>query len=81
MSEKLLQFYKNIVKDLENKNISPKYEHKLGEMMREYIYFQRYKNDLDDKEMQKYLFLGWYIYNCLDENENENENENKNENL
>ena len=70
MSEQLLQFYKNIVNDLENKNISPKYEHKLGEMMREYIYFQRYKNDLDDKEMQKYLFLGWYIYSCLNKNEN-----------
>ena len=70
MSEKLLQFYKNIVEDLENKNVSPKYEHKLGEMMREYIYFQKYKNDLNNKEMQKYLFLGWYIYNCLNKNEN-----------
>ena len=76
MSEKLLQFYKNIVKDLEDGEISPKHEHKLGEIMREYIYFQKYKNDLGDKEMQKYLFLGWYIYNCLDENENENKNEN-----
>ena len=41
MSKKLLEFYKNIVEDLENKNISPKYEHKLGEMMREYIYFHK----------------------------------------
>ena len=72
MSDKLLQFYKNIVEDLENENVSSKYQHILGEMMREYIYFRKYKKNLDDKNLQKYLFLGWYIYNCLEINKNEN---------
>ena len=71
MSEKLLKFYKNIVSDLEE-GVSPKYELKLGEMMREYIYFQRYKRELDDKDMLKYLFLGWYVYSCLENKEYNN---------
>ena len=65
--EILLQFLKEIINDIETSKIDDDNKMKLiGQFMMEYKFNSTYSGgDIDEKNIKKYLFLGWYIYTFL----------------
>lgn len=68
VNKKLLEFLKNAVKSIENNEMSDENVRLAGEyyMKTKFVEYIE-NNDTYDKEMMKYLILGWYMYSIMDE--------------
>lgn len=73
--QELIQFLRNIANSIENDDIEPQDKQRIGEFFMEY----KFKNtlvdinssDIEEKDMIKFLVLGWYIYCVLLKNKEE----------
>lgn len=66
-TEELIIFYKELANNIQNKKLSIKQLITAGEMQRAYYCKDKLDSGivLDDKEIETYLFTGWYIYNQM----------------
>ena len=64
--KELVTFLKSLHESIENNTITDIQLQRVGEFFMSYNFKESlYKNDPDEKEMIKYLSLGWYIHNII----------------
>lgn len=64
--KELVTFLKSLHESIENNTITDIQLQRVGEFFMSYNFKESlYKNDHDEKEMIKYLSLGWYIHNII----------------
>lgn len=72
--QELIQFLRNIANSIENDDIEPQDKQRVGEFFMEYNFKNTLTNinssDIEDKDIIKFLVLGWYIY-CVLKNKEE----------
>ena len=71
----LINFLKNIVISIENNEILPEQLRSVGEFFMDWQFQKQnmidndlnssISNDFSQKEILKFVTLGWYIYNCI----------------
>ena len=63
----LILFFRNLVDDIENDKLNERELRSSGEFYMSYLVQNQINNDQDidisDRDLVKFLFLGWYIYN------------------
>jgi hypothetical protein len=71
INKKLLGFLKNAVESIEKNEMSEENVRLAGEyyMKTKFVEYIE-NNDTYDKDMMKYLILGWYMYSIMDEPKN-----------
>jgi len=57
----ILAFLKKVTTDYEEKKLSEEEKRIISEFFMEFSFFQD-KSDKSEKNMMKYLFLGWFIH-------------------
>lgn len=72
--QELIQFLRNIADSIENDEIEPQDKQRVGEFFMEYNFKNTLTNinssDIEEKDIIKFLVLGWYIY-CVLKNKEE----------
>ena len=67
--QNLILFFKNMADDIENDKLTEKELRSSGEFYMSYLVQNEIDNDqnihVSEKDLIKFLFLGWYIYNIL----------------
>ena len=63
----LILFFRNLVDDIENDKLNERELRSSGEFYMSYLVQNQINNDQDidisDRDLVKFLFVGWYIYN------------------
>jgi ADP-glucose pyrophosphorylase len=65
MSTDTVSFLKELIVSIEDETIQKDRMLQIEEFKRVYTFMEKIKTD-DDKELLKFLSLGWFIYNQLD---------------
>ncbi len=65
-NKKLIEFLNELVESIEKHNIKPEVLKEIGEFYMKIKFNDDYSKK-EDKEMIKYLSLGYYIYNNIEE--------------
>lgn len=67
--QNLILFFKNLANDIENDNLNEKQLQSSGEFCMSYSIQNEIDNDqnidMSEKDLIKFLFLGWYMYNII----------------
>jgi len=67
--QNLILFFKNLTDDIENDKLNEKQLQSLGEFCISYSIQNEIDNDqnidMSEKDLIKFLFLGWYMYNII----------------
>ena len=67
--QNLILFFKNLADDIENDNLNEKQLQSSGEFYMSYSIQNEIDNDqnidMSEKDLIKFLFLGWYMYNII----------------
>jgi hypothetical protein len=64
--ETLIKFLDDLSASLKNNELTEKQIQDIGEFHMSYKYNDyKTKNEVEDKNLQKYLSAGWYIYNII----------------
>ena len=67
--QNLILFFKNMADDIENDKLTEKELRSSSEFYMSYLVQNEIDNDqnihVSEKDLIKFLFLGWYIYNIL----------------
>jgi hypothetical protein len=74
-NDKLIKFLRDTANSFEQKNLNETEIFSIGELYTSMKFFKHNsyinKEKQDEKDLIKFLSLGWYIYNIIDENKNE----------
>ena len=74
-NDKLIKFLRDTANSFEKKNLNETEIFSIGELYTSMKFFKYNsyinKEKQDEKDLIKFLSLGWYIYNIIDENKNE----------
>ena len=74
-NDKLIKFLRDTANSFEQKNLNETEIFSIGELYTSMKFFKYNsyinKEKQDEKDLIKFLSLGWYIYNIIDENKNE----------
>jgi hypothetical protein len=67
--QNLILFFKNLADDIENDNLNEKQLRSSGEFCISYSIQNEIDSDqnidMSEKDLIKFLFLGWYMYNII----------------
>ena len=72
---KLIVFLRGLADGMESGTLSGEQIGRIGEFFMAYCMKEDENQEKDEQDFMKFLTVGWYIYNCLLQNEDINENE------
>ncbi len=71
--ERHILFLENLLNKVKNNQLSYEEQRELSEFYINYLYFNQ-NNEIDEKNIKKYISMGWYIYEFLNNNDNNDNN-------
>ena len=66
--KKLIPFLRKLADNIENETILPEEMKRVGDFFIKYTCInnvQKNNREFSKEDLMKFIFLGWYIYNCI----------------